>query len=132
MSIDKLRAVTLGKARHFEKTIVKIDGMSFEVRQPTIGQRGDIRNKMLEFNPDAEGDESSARFNMFEFLLHAVINLTFDPESGERVFTEEDIPTLKEQPAGGWFDDLTEAASKLCNIKSDETKKNSGETEESN
>lgn len=119
---SQLRAATLGQKKVFEKRIVEVNGNKFEIRQPTIGQRGNIRNKSVRF-----GDGEGAGFDMFAFLICAVVELTYVPETNERVFSDEDYEELKSIPAGNWFDELTKVASELCNVKSDEVKKPSEE-----
>ena len=129
MSKSKLRALTLGKKKSFEKRIVEIEGAEFEVRQPTIGQRGEIRNKSMKIDADAEEEgESNVKFDMFSFLICAVVELTYVPGTDERVFGDEDYEELKSLPAGGWFDKLTKEAADLCNVKDDEVKKPSAKT----
>ena len=120
---SQLRQATLGQKKVFEKRIVEINNCKFEIRQPTIGQRGNIRNQSLKF-----GDEGTG-FDMFAFLICAVVELTYVPGTDERVFSDEDYEELKSIPAGQWFDELTKVASELCNVKSDEVKKPSEKTE---
>lgn len=122
MSKEALRAATIGKTRIFEKKVVEIDGVKFELRQPTIGQRGEIRNKSMKINAGAEDDER-VQFDMFSFLLCAVVELTYVPGTDDRVFGEADYEALREMPAGGWFDKLSTEASALCNVKEDAVKK---------
>ena len=125
---EELRSFTIGARKHFEKETVEISigdqTKAFEVRQPTIGQRGVINNKAMQFN------DGEMEFDMFGFLICAVVELTYVPGTDERVFSEEDYESLKSLPAGGWFDKLTSTASTLCNVKSDEVKKPSVLTEE--
>lgn len=129
MSKAKLRALTLGTKREFKKEIVEIDNVKFELRQPTIKQRGEIQNKSMKLNLSADSEESKATFDMFTFLLCAVIELTYVPGTDEQVFSEEDIPTMQDMPAGSWFDTLSQTASTLCNVKENDVKKLSEETE---
>lgn len=126
---DKLRKLTLGAKRKFKIKIIEIgegegdDKEKFEVRQPTLRERSDLRKKCTNMNEDG------IEFNLFEFLIWAVINHTFVPGTDEHVFTEEDYEALSNIPAGGWFDELSEAASELCNVGgSDDAKKPSGKT----
>lgn len=121
MNKQKLRSLTLGKKKSFVKRIVNIEGEDFEVRQPTIGQRGEIRNKSMKITTG--DDDSDVEFDMFSFLICAVVELTYVPGTDERVFSDEDYDNLKSMPAGGWFDKLTKEASELCNVKDDDIKK---------
>ena len=135
MNKEKLRAFTLGARKNFKKVQVelKIDGATefFELRQPTIGQRGEIRSKSMKFNTS---EEEEVKFDMFGFLICAVVELTYVPGTDERVFSDEDYEALKGMPAGGWFDKLTKEASALCNVQenSEEVKKPSEGTQKNN
>lgn len=117
MDKQTLRNATIGKPKNFKKKIVEIDGNKFEVRQPTIGQRGEIRNRSMKLNM-ADGS-GAMDFDMFAFMICAVMELTYVPNTDEKVFSEEDYESLIQMPAGGWFDELTKEASALCNVSDD-------------
>ena len=126
--MSNLRSITLGAKKDFAKENVEANGGVFEIRQPTLAQRGKINKEAmtLKFTNDDEGE--SVDFDMFAFLICAVVELTYDPKTGEKVFTEEDYDTIKSLPSGGWFDKLSKVASKLCNVKDEDVKKPSGST----
>ena len=132
MNKERLRSFTIGSRKNFKKVEVEIeiDGEVevFEIRQPTIGQRGEIRSKSMKFNTSGKDEVD---FDMFGYLICAVVELTYVPGTDERVFSEDDYETLKGMPAGGWFDKLTKEASEICNVQenSDNVKKPSDETE---
>jgi hypothetical protein len=126
---NALRGATLGRARTFEKRIVLIDDKKFEIRQPTIKERGEIQKVAMKFVKSKNGKDSEAEFDMFAFLICAVINLTYVPDTEEKVFSDDDYNELVSMPAGGWFDKLTKEAADICNVKDDEVKKDSDKTD---
>lgn len=115
-----IKSKLLGKPTKFKSETVEVEGELLEVRQPSLRQRSEIRSKAM--NMDLES--KTAKFNMFEFLIWSVIYLTFDKD-GAQVFDEADYEALSELPSGGWFDELSEAASKLMNVDSKEAGKSS-------
>lgn len=122
-----LRNLTLGAKKQFQTKKVAIKDEAgteheFEVRQPTLKERSDLRKRCTSVTKDG------MEFNLFEFLIWAVINHTFVPGTEEKVFSEDDYDGLIDLPAGGWFDELSEAASSLCNVGGDDAKKPSDET----
>lgn len=119
---DKLRALTLGASSKFKRETVTIDGATFEIRQPSLKERGEFRRKSMKISTDEKG-ESVADFDIFEFQINTVINLTLVPGTDEKVFAESDREAFESSPAGGWFDKLAKVASELCNV-SDSTIKN--------
>lgn len=122
----KLRSLTIGSERKVKTETYEYAGQKFEVRQPNLRERSDIRRKATQM----EGEQ--IEFNLFEFMIWAVIKQTYVPESEERVFEDEDYKDLCDIPAGGWFDELAEIASGLCNVetegKKDDAKKSSSKT----
>ena len=122
-TLEKLRAKTLGKSKSFKKELIEIEGEKFELRQPTVRQRGEIRKRCTSI------DGKNFDFDMFEFMIQCVIACTYVPDTDEKVFSDEDYQALQELPAGGWLDDLSEKAIELCNVKGDVEKKNSEKTE---
>ena len=124
-NIDKLRSITLGSSAKFKSEIVKIGDTKFEIRQPSIRQRNDIRKASMSVDEDESGN-SKANFDFNTFSMLAIIELTVDPETKALVFSDADRDLIEAQPAGGWVDKLGEVAQKLCNVKEedlDDTKK---------
>ena len=123
---DQLRAATLGANVTFKRESVTINGVSVEVVQPTLQQRGDIRKKATKFSVESDDSDKSAAkmdFDITEMQLHGVIELTVVPGTNERVFSATDIDELRNQPCGGWFDDLSAVAIRLLNVTADKAKK---------
>lgn len=128
MDRDKLRSATLGSSNKFKKETVEINGNEFEIRQPTLKQRGELSRKAMKISTDENG-KTDTQFDIFEFQIQAVLSLTYVPKTDEKVFDERDRELLEECPAGGWFDKLSKVASRLANVSEDETKKNLDGTE---
>jgi len=106
---DRLRAKTLGAGGKRKEEIVEIDGETFIVRQPTVAQRSDILKRSKANTGDTE------RVDIGEMQVWAVIHCTYTPE-GEQVFEEADYDALKNQPTGGFVDQLGAAALRLMNV----------------
>lgn len=122
MSKEKLRSLILGANRNFKRETVEHEGEVFEVIQPTIKERAGFRESALTIGAGDDG-KGSAKFNMGEFALQAVIGLTVVPGTVERVFSDTDREALEALPSGGLFDKLSDAAQKLCNLEDDKVKK---------
>lgn len=74
------------------------DPIVVEVRSPTMGQTSSFA---------AVSEEPGARLRS---LVKMVIATTYDPESGNPIFTEADEDLLLKAPAsGGWMSDLLTA-----------------------
>lgn len=120
---DTLRQATLGAKKTFRSEIVEFEGSSFEIRQPTIKARAELRAKCT--STKNEG----VAFDMFEFLVWAVIHNTFVPGTDERVFDDTDYDSLVKSPTGGFVDEFSEVAAKLINVETSSKKKNSKKTQ---
>lgn len=119
---DQIRAATLGAKKEFKTEIVAVNGSEVEVRQPTLKERSDLRKRCTNVTED------SVEFNLFEFLIWAVIGFSYVPGTDEKVFHETDYDGLSAMPAGGWFDELSEAASRLTNVESKKSNSDSEKT----
>jgi hypothetical protein len=119
---NKLRLVTLGSSKKFERKQVEIAGEVFEIRQPTLKERGIFRKNAMNIGADESG-KGKADFDIFEFQIQAVMGLTLIPGTDEKVFDESDREAFESSPSGGWFDTLASVATDLCNV-SDSTIKN--------
>lgn len=109
--LDELRASTIGAKHVFKSKIVEHDGKKYEIRQPSIGLRSELRT--LASNVEAGG----LKFNMLAFLVHAVIKMTYVPGTDILVFGETDYEAILAQPTGGYMDSFSEVASELLNIE---------------
>ena len=114
---DKLRKITLGVDPTFKKEIITYNGQEFEIRQPSIKARAELRQKCI------KGTGENLDVDIFEFLVWSVIQNTYVPNSDEKVFDDEDYDTLVSNPTGGFMDTFAETAAKMVNIKVDDIKK---------
>ena len=116
---DELRARTLGSKKVFKSKIIKHNGQKYELRQPTLAQRSELRKRVL----DDEGN-----FDIFESLIWMVVFYTYVPDTDELVFEEADYDILRSFPSGSWVDEFSDAAASLININAKEIAKNLEET----
>lgn len=106
--------------------ITSDDGKDFEVRQPSIKVRADIRSASTTISSNG-----TLEFRPFEFALRAAMACTYVPGTSDLVFSDEDFDVLSGMPSGGLIDDLSQAAADLCNLDSKESKKPSKPAEKS-
>lgn len=117
---ERLRIATLGQPTNFKKEIVEINGEKFEVRQPSIAARAELRIKCMDTD-----NFGKPQFNSFKFMLWSVIANTFVPDTNDKVFEDTDYDVLISQPSGGFVDTLTEAAMRMSNVEVSSAKKSS-------
>jgi hypothetical protein len=97
--------------------IIEYSGVEVEVRVPTVGARGAI----FKASGISGGDMSRADFGKMQ--VSAVIACTYYKGTSQRVFQDTDYDELMNQPSGGVFDLLANAAINLLNVKEDAAKK---------
>jgi hypothetical protein len=111
------RARTVGALKQFKKVQVDLgDGVVVEVRQPSIKARAAIFKA-------AKALGGKDALEPAQLQVEAVMLCTF-LEDGAPAFEPSDRDALFEQPAGGWFDKLAEAALELINVDQKELEKN--------
>jgi len=102
--VDQIRQATVGAQIVIEERLVDVNGVQVKVVPTTVGNRSKIQKKAVTgYDKNGEPEIDSA---LFQCLL--VIECTVCPESGNKIFTEADIPVFLKQPTGGWFDRLAE------------------------
>lgn len=111
MTRDKLRALALGTAS-VRKQIVEFEGASFEVRQPTIRERSELRERSVK----------GETLDILAFTVWSVIGQTFMPGTDQKVFEATDFDALASLPSGGLVDVLSGAISVLSSVSIDEKK----------
>ena len=116
MTIDKLRAATIGAKKNFKSETVEFNGLMFEIRQPSIRARAELTKQCT---------GSDGQINMFDFLVWLVIELTYEPNTDKKVFAAEDYDTLVESETGGFVDAFSEVAASLVNVDMEDKKKTS-------
>lgn len=107
---DSVRTALFSGAPKFRSELVEIDGVTVEVRQPSIRVRRELFNKCT--TPSGNIDPN-------EFLIWSIIKNTYLPGSRtKRVFEDGDYEQLMNQPTGGWVDTLIDTMSRLTNPES--------------
>jgi len=112
-SKQDLRNGILSRKHQFKRTKV-VDaqtGTEYEVLQPSIAERSDLRKLVTKTTKDG------IEFDFFKFITMAAVRFTVVPGTTERVFEDEDYDALTACPPGGIVDQLSEAASELCNVE---------------
>lgn len=117
---DQMRAATLGSKNVFKSEILTHKGLKFEIRQPSIRGRQELRKRLI----DQEGT-----FDVFDALVWMVILYTFVPGTNERVFDEEDYDTIVAHPTGGYMETFSLTAAEFMNMDPEDIAKNSDATE---
>ncbi len=117
---SKLRSLTVAAKKNFKNEIVDWEGEKFEIRQPSVGTRGEIMQRARE-------SEESVSFNVGAMQIWMVIYCTYIPGTNELVFTEEDYANLNEHPTGTFLDKFVGVATRLVNMTPVEDAKNSVE-----
>lgn len=114
---DNIRAATLGKSVKPRKISVAINGEHVEVRQPTLRQRNDLRDKCMVSQDDTLVADAVL------YQIWGVILFCYVPGTDERVFDEGDFDSLANQPSGSFVDDLFEAFIDLSSVDISNEKK---------
>ena len=124
-SVSKIRGSFFSN-KDFQTEIFKLkDGTEIEIRQPSVGQRKELVDKA---NTTIDQSTGQMKASLMEFYIWGVIYCTFDPESGENIFTEEDYDALSELPCNSFVDDIGEKVLTFLNINLGKSGKNSRKT----
>ena len=78
------------------------NGVEVELRMPCIGEH---MNMMAEMRKQSSEDESD--FMRTYAILQTIYN-TYDPETGERVFSVEDFDTIAQEPVNSPMHELVQ------------------------
>lgn len=114
MSIKDIRSATLGAQNKFKTEAVKHGDIEVAVKQLSYADRTALMEKCTK----------GEKLDSLKLQIFAVIYTVIDPETGEKVFSEDDYETMAEQPSGGYVDTFSKAAFKVLGLSSEE-----GETE---
>lgn len=104
-SRDKLRKLAL-QSRPMDSRLIKYEDGEFEVRQPSLGLKGDI-TKQCGIKPGAD----EVDFNEWQFAL--LMNCIFVPGTNEKVFELGDKAAFLNQPSTGLYGELLKACNEL-------------------
>ena len=132
MSKDNLRS-KLFSSRNQRKKLVKIEAdgeqIEVEVRQPSIEVRTRI-GKVSKVDSSGEARDIEA---IEQGRLIAVVECSFDPETGEKLFAMSDRDSLFKQAA--WYDQLANECLSMLRYSpgaAEEAEKNSETTQSAN
>lgn len=98
-TVEEIRAAIFSGNNKPRGVIVNFFGVDIEIRQMRVGDMHLL----------AASEESGDR----EAVLRVLINMSFKPETDERVFTQEDYPALKKLPYGPDMNRVAEALKEL-------------------
>lgn len=118
MSLKDIRKYTVGAKKNLKEVVKEFiteDGDKYKVmfRQPTRKDKKALVKKC---------SDEDGMVDTIDLTTWAVIMLTYDPDTGERVFSDEDYDSLLEQASVGSFvDDFALEAIRLVNGINGET-----------
>lgn len=121
---ERLRAHMLSAELDFSGPIVEWEGDEYEVRRPSVANRGAIVKAGKIIGGKGGKDEA----DLAGIQAAAVISLTVLPGTDIRVFDASDKARLIAQPCGGLFDALSKVATANMNVDTGEVRGNSEET----
>ena len=104
VTIEETRTALLNGYVRKNKLYTTEDGVSIEIKQPTVGQRG----RML-----AAGGLSGKTSDVNDIggmQVAAVIECCYHPGSGKRLFDWTDEDLIRELPTTSWFDEVANIA----------------------
>lgn len=119
---EELRKKALSK-RYFRRDSVQVtfpgdtEPTLVEVIQPTTRERAAI------LEAGGVSAKKDAKGSLADLQVAAVIACTVVPGTEERVFEPADREALLAAPAGGWLDDLSNAAMRLLDVDTKELEK---------
>lgn len=115
-----LRDLCLGeKADGFARKLVEFGGETFEVREPSVGERSEI----LKAAGVTPGDDKP--LDVGKLTCAAVSNLVYVPGSNVRVFDPGDVREMLNKRVSGFMSALGDVAVKMLNVEDDELGKGS-------
>ena len=110
MSIKDIRSATLGAQNKFKTEDVEHNGIKVKVQQLSYINRKELLDKC----------NSGDQLDTLKMQVYAVIYTVVDPETGERVFSDDDYETMIKQPSGGYVDTFSKVALKVLGWSDDE------------
>lgn len=122
ITLDETRTALLSGYVRKTKLLTTETGVSIELREPTVAQRG----RML-----SAGGVSAANADITDIAamqISAVIECSYHPGSGKRLFNNIDEEAIAALPTASWFDDVANAAMALMSEEPDAAGKPSSKT----
>lgn len=99
--LKSIQAATIGAKKQFKRYSLEFDGNTVEFIQPTVKQRRDLLSKCKDTKGEVDG---------VLLMVEAVIALTVEPNTENRVFDDTSRDSIMSQPSGGWFEQFAEKA----------------------
>ena len=100
VSIEDTRTALLNGYIRKNKLFTTGDGISIEVRQPTVGQRSRMLSAGGLSTKNAEVTDIGA------MQIAAVIECCYHPGTGKKIFEWTDEEVIQNLPTSSWFDDV--------------------------
>lgn len=105
-----IRAGLLGNSGRRKRVNVEFNNVTFELLQPTVGQRADI----MKSSTDSQGN-----INPMDYPVYALLQLAVVPGTNERIFDDTDVDTIREDLVGGFVDKAVPELNKLINVENE-------------
>lgn len=132
---DRIRAKTIGSNTTRDSKRVEMNGETIEFRTPSIEDLEAARTAAgFELVPTgkkgADGNpEFTAKFKNFDrYSLHLLVTCAFEPESGQTVYTQLDMPNLLKEAKQGWLKTMLNFIDEFVKTVPEEAAKNSEAT----
>lgn len=110
MSIKDIRSATLGAQNKFRVETIEYNGTKVGFKQLSYAERSQLMEKCM----------TDGKVDSLKLQAHAVIQTAVDPDTMEKVFTEDDYETMVSQPADGYLDKFSKAAFKVLGLSDEE------------
>ncbi|QDP63943.1 MAG: hypothetical protein Unbinned3992contig1000_57 [Prokaryotic dsDNA virus sp.] len=111
---DETRTALLNGYVRKTRTYTTDEGITIEVRQPTVGQR----SRMLAAG--GMSSKSTELTNIGAMQVAAVIECTYMPGTGKKLFEWTDEEVIQQLPTSSWFDDVAGIAMEMMNAEPSE------------
>ena len=117
ISIEETRTALLNGYIRKNKLFTTKEGISIEIRQPTVGQRSRMlaAGGMSTKNQDLD--------NIGGMQVAAVIECCYHPGSGKKIFEWTDEDVIKSLPTTSWFDEVATIAMEMMSDEPSEAAK---------
>ena len=115
MDKKEIKAKLFSAKDKFKREVVEIDGIEFEIRQPSVGQR----RRMMEAAKRKDGDT-----DQWVMISRSLIECVYMPNSNERMFDESDLIAFDQLPTGSWYDKLIEKMAVGLNVDTKKAEEN--------
>lgn len=94
-------------------------GIEVELRQPARG----VVNKIMEESYEVDG-KGNPFFKPMTFIDKCAIKCTYNPQTGNRVFSDNDYEKIEQFENTDWFDELVSMVQEIVNVNKKDMKKN--------